>query len=68
MYCTRTDRWEIHDVYANPVPLHCGESFEMKVGTVFLPCRIELDHDWVIYFFNTRFHLHPEVSYWIRVE
>lgn len=68
LYCTQTDRWEIYDAYAKPAPLHCGESFEMKVGTDFLPCRIELDHDWVVHFSNTKFHLHPSVSYWIRVE
>jgi len=67
LYDVRHNRWEMWDVYANPVSLHCGEAFEMKVGEQFMPCRIELDHEWVIYFRNTRFHLHPDVSYWVRV-
>ncbi|WP_430734218.1 DUF5348 domain-containing protein [Fodinisporobacter ferrooxydans] len=38
-----------------------------KVGDDFLPCRIEMDSEWVVYFRNTRFRLHPKVSCWIRV-
>jgi len=67
LYDLQTQRWEIWDAYANPMAIHCGESFEMKVGENFLPCRIEMDSEWVVYFQNTRFHLHPNVSYWIRV-
>jgi hypothetical protein len=67
LYDTQTGRWEVWDVYAQPAAVHCGESFEMKVGDDFLFCRIELDSEWVVHFRNTRFHLHPNVSYWIRV-
>ncbi len=58
----------MYDVYNKPSAVQCGESFEIHVGRDFLPCRIELDNDWVIHVFSTRFHLHPEESYWIRVE
>jgi hypothetical protein len=68
LYDTKCDHWEIWDAYPNPTAVSCGESFEIKVGDNFLPCRIEMDSNWVIYFRNTRFHLHPDVSYWIRVE
>jgi hypothetical protein len=68
LYCNETDRWKIYEAYAKPATVQCGESFELKVGAHFLPCRIEQDHEWVVHFSNTRFHLHPEVSYWIRVE
>ncbi|MCZ8514741.1 DUF5348 domain-containing protein [Paenibacillus filicis] len=67
LYDAQTGRWKIWDAYVQPAAVHCGESFEMKVGDDFLPCRIEMDSEWVVYFHNTRFHLHPDVSYWIRV-
>ncbi|WP_083939749.1 DUF5348 domain-containing protein [Desulfoscipio gibsoniae] len=68
LYNVKTDRWDVWDVYSKPVALHCGECFEIKLGDHFLSCRIEMDSEWVIYLSNTRFHLHPKVSYWIRVE
>ncbi len=67
LYNTQFECWEIWDAYPRPAVVQCGESFEMMVGDDFLPCRIELDSEWVVYFRNTRFHLHPSVSYWIRV-
>jgi hypothetical protein len=67
LYDALSERWEVWDVYSQPTAVHCGESFEMKICDDFLPCRIERDSEWVVYFRNTRFHLHPKVSYWIQV-
>ncbi|CAM4026691.1 DUF5348 domain-containing protein [Paenibacillus alkaliterrae] len=67
LYDARYDRWTVWDLYAKPCPLHCGEAFDLKVGQHFLPCRIEMDCEWFIEFSNTKFYLHPDVSYWIRV-
>jgi hypothetical protein len=62
-----TERWEVWNVYNEPEAVHCGESFEKKVGNEFLPCRVEMDSDWYVIFRNTSFYLHPRISYWIRV-
>lgn len=67
LYHAGRDRWEICDLFTRPVAVHCGETLTMKVGDHFLPCRIEMDTEWVVYFFGAKFHLHPEASYWIRM-
>jgi hypothetical protein len=67
LYSSQKDRWEIHGIDDEPFSLHCGECFEIKVGETFLPCRIEIDRDWVLYFANTMFYLHPASGYSVRV-
>jgi len=66
-YSSDLDRWQIYDVINDPVSLHCGECFEIQLGTLFLPCRIEFDKDWSIYIGKTRFHLHPSEVYTVRI-
>jgi hypothetical protein len=67
LYNERYDCWEVLDAYPKPVLVHCGEVYGLRVGEQFLPCRIELEEEWVIYVFQTRFILHPDVSYWVWV-
>lgn len=67
LYDAKYDCWEVWDAYPEPALVHCGEAFDLKVGDDFLPCRIEMDRQWIVYFRNTRFVLHPDMSYWIRV-
>lgn len=45
LHDARNDRLEVWDIYTRPSSLYCGESFEMKVGQRFLPCRIEMDRE-----------------------
>jgi hypothetical protein len=67
LYGRQWDRWYVHDVYDQPVGLHCGECFEIQVGTSYLPCRIEMEADWYLIIANsTVFHLHPKSSYRVR--
>lgn len=65
-YCNEKNCWQIHDAYDKPIPMRCGEYFEILLGKTYLPCRLELDRDWLIYFVQTRFYLHPKMSYSIR--
>jgi hypothetical protein len=65
-YCVEKNCWEIHDAYANPIAMRCGEYFEIQLGKTYLPCRLELDRGWLVYFIHTRFYLHPKMSYAIR--
>lgn len=67
LYQERYACWEMWDVYNRPVEVLCGECFEVKISDHFMPCRFELDQEWVLHFGNTRFYLHPDVSYWIRM-
>lgn len=66
LYSWEENRWEVHDVYDRPVSLHCGECFEIQLGTTFLPCRIELDRRWAVYVGHTPVHLHPSTIYHVR--
>lgn len=66
LYCGEKNCWEIHDAYDKPISLRCGEYFEIQVGSAYLPCRIELDRSWIVYFVHTRFYLHPKTSYLVR--
>jgi len=62
-YSSDLDRWQVYDIVNDPVSLHCGECFEIQLGALFLPCRIELDKDWSIYIDQTRFYLHKREVY-----
>jgi len=46
-YCTTLDRWCV-DTGDTPYWLSCGEGFELCVGRLKLPCRIELGKRWYI--------------------
>jgi hypothetical protein len=65
-YCSEKNSWEIHDAYDRPIPMRCGEYFEIQLGKTYLPCRLELDRGWLVYFIHTRLYLHPKMSYAIR--
>jgi hypothetical protein len=67
LYCDQRERWNVHGVYDEPTGLHCGDCFEIQVGTSYLPCRIEMDREWFVIFTNsTAFYLHPKASYRVR--
>ena len=62
-YCNEKNCWEIHDAYDKPITMRCGEYFEIQLGKTYLPCRLELDRGWLVYFIHTRFYLHPKMNY-----
>ncbi len=66
LYNKQYDCWEVWEAYPTPALVHCGEAYSLRVGEQFLTCRIELEEAWVIYVAQTRFILHPDVSYWIQ--
>lgn len=65
-FCSEKNCWQIHDAYDKQITMRCGEYFEILIGKTYLPCRLELDRGWLIYFIHTRFYLHPKMSYSIR--
>lgn len=66
-YCIQRAHWNLHNVYDKPVPMHCGECFEIQMGSSYLLCCIERDAEWfVIFNDHTKFHLHPKVNYNVR--
>jgi len=62
-----SERWEIREAYTLAQSVHCGESFDLQVGALFLTCRVERDSHWYVIFQNTSFYLHPGIHYRIRV-
>lgn len=71
-FCSETERWLVHGVYARPASLHCGACFEMLIERSYFPCRIEWDGNWLVIFDqsnigNLRFHLHPKCIYPARI-
>ncbi|MBD2844964.1 DUF5348 domain-containing protein [Paenibacillus sp. IB182496] len=67
LFNSASERWEIREAYDHPQSVHCGESFDLQIGTVFLTCRVEMDAEWYVIVQNTSFYLHPGFRYRIRV-
>jgi hypothetical protein len=47
MYDPIQNRW-IVGLNGRTYGLHCGESFELIIGSNKIPCRLELDDQWYI--------------------
>ena len=61
-YNQETERWEVHmDGWFADV--HCGESFTLRVGDKWIPCRMELDCDWYVIMEETQFTLRQKKVY-----
>ncbi|WP_430734216.1 DUF5348 domain-containing protein [Fodinisporobacter ferrooxydans] len=67
VYCPAKERWQIQKI-DHSYDLHCGDCFEIKVGYEYIPCRIELGCEWLLYLRETRFYLHPKQKYEVKVD
>lgn len=64
-YNADRDVWCIsHD--AHPYALHCGECFDLAVGSSWIPCRLELDTNWYVILAGTKLTLHNRTAYTVR--
>ena len=64
-FCSETERWLVHGVYARPAGLHCGACFEILIEGRYFPCRIEWDGSWLVVCFKnnvTTFNLNMVYS------
>jgi hypothetical protein len=67
IYDTDRECWvvELNDKYYN---LHCGESFELIVGSSRIPCRIELGiNSWYIVLDDVSLNLRTQVMYTVNI-
>ena len=48
-------------------PLHCGECFDLAIGAIWLPCRLEMDANWYVLLKGTKLILHPRTIYAVRM-
>jgi hypothetical protein len=55
-YCSKLDRWCV-DTGDTPYWFSCGEGFELCVGRLKVPCRIEFGKCWYIIMKDTAFAL-----------
>lgn len=55
-YCGELDRWCV-DTGDAPYWLSCGEGFELCIGKLKLPCRIEFGRRWYIMAHDVAFAL-----------
>ena len=46
-YDHEQDRWMV-DTGDYCYELHCGEVFDLLIGSTGIPCRIEYDHQWYV--------------------
>lgn len=65
-YNYEQDRW-IVDTGDYSYGLHCGEVFNLLIGSTSIPCRIEYDHQWYVIMPGTRFNLRNKNSYMINI-
>lgn len=47
--------------------LHCGESFELYVGQMAIPCQLELAKKWYVIMDDTRLDLRENDQYLVNV-
>lgn len=47
--------------------LHCGESFQLFIGSKPIPCRLELAKKWYVVMDNANFDLRENEQYMIRL-
>lgn len=60
------DCWTI-ELNDRRYPLHCGECFELILGTSKVPCRLELDEEWYLIMEEIRLNLRERDTYRIRL-
>lgn len=56
------DRWIIH-LNGRTFSLHCGECFKLNIGSMMIPCRIEIDIHWYVMIGEARLNLRPQDIY-----
>lgn len=47
--------------------LHCGEGFDLLIGSTSIPCRIEYDYQWYVIMPDVRFNLRNGNSYKVNI-
>lgn len=47
--------------------LHCGEYFELVLGVIKIPCRLELGQEWYLIMEGARLNLREQDTYKIRI-
>lgn len=60
------ERWLV-ELGGRDYGLHCGECFELIIGTLSIPCRLERDSDWYIIMKDARMSLRKQETYKINV-
>ncbi|WP_409344792.1 DUF5348 domain-containing protein [Paenibacillus sp. MBLB4367] len=65
-YDREGERWVVH-LGGQTYGLHCGEWFEMRLGDMGVPCRMELDHDWYVVTRGARFILRKRDTYEVEM-
>lgn len=65
-YDREIDRW-IVDSEGRCYSLHCGEGFNLSIGSMSIPCRIEYDSQWYIIMPGARFYLRTGSSYKVEI-
>ena len=61
------DRWYVQ--WRNQsYPLSCGTSLALRMAGRYVPCRLELSHDWYIITAEKRFVLHPKEVYDVKAD
>jgi hypothetical protein len=67
IYDHEQNRWTI-DLEDCPYGLHCGESLTLVIGSIQIPCRIELGSEWFIVSENVRLDLRKQDTYRVLIE
>mgnify|MGYP001409542328 CR=1 FL=1 len=62
VYDDDLERWMI-DLDGRYYGLHCGECFELVIGIMKIPCRLELDSQWYVMMQEVRLNLRPKDTY-----
>jgi hypothetical protein len=47
--------------------LHCGECFDLAIGSAWFPSRLELDTNWYVILKGTKLTLHTRTTYTVRM-
>jgi hypothetical protein len=68
LICYDVDRdvWTV-DHGSHIYSLHCGECFDLAIGSAWFRCRLELDTNWYVILKGTKFTLHPRMAYAVRL-
>jgi hypothetical protein len=66
MYDPCRDRW-IVKLNGTIYGVHCGESFELVIGSHNISCRLELDDQWYIIMQDVRLNLRAHDSYIVNI-
>ncbi|MDC3418738.1 DUF5348 domain-containing protein [Aquibacillus salsiterrae] len=60
------DQWFVN-LDGREYVLHCGESFELYIGSNALLCQLELASKWYVIMGNTRFDLREHDQYMVNL-